>query len=253
MPRDEDHPRDRDAEPPDRAAEDRQRRGDRRYATVNPYTGETEQEFPFTRDRGDRRRHRARPRRLPGVAPTARSRSAPPSSGRAAELMDERRDEFAALITTRDGQAPRGGRRRGPAVLDDPQVLRRQRPAASSSRRRSSRDGQGRGRRRERAGRRPAGHRAVELPLLPGGPRGRPEPGAGQHGPAQARRDQPAVRPGASSSCSRRRRARGRLHQRLPAHRRRRAGHRRPARPGRHPDRQRAGRQRASPRSPAST
>ena len=60
----------------------------------------------------------------------------------------------------------------------------------------------GRGDRRERAGRRHPGHRAVELPALPGRPGGRPEPGARQRDPAQARRAQPADRRWRSRSAS---------------------------------------------------
>ena len=103
--RDEDHPRDRDAEPHDRAAQDRQRSAERRYATVNPFTGETEQEFPFTEtaeiDGIIERAHAAylewRDRPVEERAAVVR---------RAAELMRRAAaTSFAALITTRDGQA----------------------------------------------------------------------------------------------------------------------------------------------------
>jgi succinate-semialdehyde dehydrogenase/glutarate-semialdehyde dehydrogenase len=77
--------------------------GARPYATVNPYTGETEQEFPFLEtgeiDGVIARAHAAyqewRLRPVEERAAVVR---------RAAELMDERRDELAALITTEMGK-----------------------------------------------------------------------------------------------------------------------------------------------------
>jgi succinate-semialdehyde dehydrogenase/glutarate-semialdehyde dehydrogenase len=77
--------------------------GARPYATVNPYTGETEQEFPFLEtDRIDEVVDRAHAaflewRRRP-VEERARV------VGRAAELMLERADEFAALVTREMGK-----------------------------------------------------------------------------------------------------------------------------------------------------
>jgi succinate-semialdehyde dehydrogenase / glutarate-semialdehyde dehydrogenase len=76
---------------------------ERRYATVNPFTGETEQEFPFTEtseiDGIIQRAHAAyqewRDRPVEERAAVVR---------RAAELMDERRDDLAALITTEMGK-----------------------------------------------------------------------------------------------------------------------------------------------------
>jgi succinate-semialdehyde dehydrogenase/glutarate-semialdehyde dehydrogenase len=77
--------------------------GARRYATVNPYTGETEQEFPFL-ETGE----------IDGVVERAhaaflewRRRSVEERAqvvGRAAELMLERKDEFAALVTREMGK-----------------------------------------------------------------------------------------------------------------------------------------------------
>ena len=77
--------------------------GDRRYATVNPFTGETEREFPFTEtseiDGIIGRAHAAyqdwRDRSVEERAAVVR---------RAAELLDERRDDLAALITTEMGK-----------------------------------------------------------------------------------------------------------------------------------------------------
>ena len=77
--------------------------GARPYATVNPYTGETEKEFPFL-DAGE----------IDGVIERAHAafgewRRRPVEEraqivGRAAELMLERQDEFAALVTREMGK-----------------------------------------------------------------------------------------------------------------------------------------------------
>jgi succinate-semialdehyde dehydrogenase/glutarate-semialdehyde dehydrogenase len=77
--------------------------GARPYATVNPYTGQTEKEFPFL-ESGE----------IDGVVERAHAgfeewRRRPVEEraaivGRAAELMTERRDELAALITREMGK-----------------------------------------------------------------------------------------------------------------------------------------------------
>ncbi len=77
--------------------------GERRYATVNPFTGETEREFDFTPteaiDGIVERAHAAyrewRERSVEDRAAVVR---------RAAELVDERREDLAALITTEMGK-----------------------------------------------------------------------------------------------------------------------------------------------------
>ncbi len=77
--------------------------GERRYATVNPFSGETEKEFDFTPteevDGIIGRAHAAyqewRQRSVEERASVVR---------RAAELMDERRDDLATLITTEMGK-----------------------------------------------------------------------------------------------------------------------------------------------------
>jgi succinate-semialdehyde dehydrogenase / glutarate-semialdehyde dehydrogenase len=77
--------------------------GERRYATVNPFTGETEKEFDFTPteeiDGIVERAHAAyqewRQRSVEDRAAVVR---------RAAELMDERRADLAKLITTEMGK-----------------------------------------------------------------------------------------------------------------------------------------------------
>ena len=77
--------------------------GARPYATVNPFTGETEQEFPFLEtaeiDGVIERAHAAflEWRRRPVAERAA-------VVGRAAELMRERKDEFAALVTKEMGK-----------------------------------------------------------------------------------------------------------------------------------------------------
>ena len=75
----------------------------RPYATVNPFTGETEQEFPFLPtaevDGVVERAHAAYQEwRLRPVAERAAV------VRRAAELMDERRDDLAGLITREMGK-----------------------------------------------------------------------------------------------------------------------------------------------------
>jgi succinate-semialdehyde dehydrogenase / glutarate-semialdehyde dehydrogenase len=77
--------------------------GARPYRTVNPYTGETEQEFPFLEtdqiDRVVEKAHAAfREWRRRPVEQRAQI------VGRAGELMLERKDEFAALVTTEMGK-----------------------------------------------------------------------------------------------------------------------------------------------------
>src|SRR3954452_24737401 len=77
--------------------------GARPYATVNPYTGQTEKEFPFLESA-----------EIDGVVEKAHAaflewrRRTPEERasvvGRAAELINERRDELAALITKEMGK-----------------------------------------------------------------------------------------------------------------------------------------------------
>ena len=70
---------------------------------------------------------------------------------------------------------------------------------------------------------------AVELPVLPGGPVRRPEPGDRQHDPAQARAAVPRVGRGDGADLPRRRLPAGRLHQHLRDERADRDRDRRPA------------------------
>jgi succinate-semialdehyde dehydrogenase / glutarate-semialdehyde dehydrogenase len=77
--------------------------GARPYATVNPYTGQTEQEFPFLEtERIDDVVERAHAAFLEWRRRPVEERAA--IVGRAAELMTERRDQFAALITKEMGK-----------------------------------------------------------------------------------------------------------------------------------------------------
>ena len=85
---------------------------------------------------------------------------------------------------------------------------------------------------------------ALELPLLPGGPLRRPEPGDRQHDPAQARAAVPGIGRGDAADLRRRRRPRGRLRERLRDQRADRVGDRRPARARRLGHRLRARRRR---------
>jgi succinate-semialdehyde dehydrogenase / glutarate-semialdehyde dehydrogenase len=77
--------------------------GARPYATVNPYTGQTEKEFPFLEtERIDDVVERAHAAFLEWRRRPVEERAA--IVGRAAELMTERRDQFAALITREMGK-----------------------------------------------------------------------------------------------------------------------------------------------------
>ncbi|MGZ4539754.1 MAG: NAD-dependent succinate-semialdehyde dehydrogenase [Blastococcus sp.] len=77
--------------------------GARPYATVNPYTGKTEKEFPFLETSEiDGVVERAHAAFLEWRQRTAEERAA--VVGRAAELMLERADEFAALVSREMGK-----------------------------------------------------------------------------------------------------------------------------------------------------
>ena len=77
--------------------------GDRPYATVNPYTGETEQEFPFLEtSEVDGVVERAHAAYLEWRRRPVEERAA--IVGRIGELMKERRKELGALITTEMGK-----------------------------------------------------------------------------------------------------------------------------------------------------
>src|ERR1700712_5558999 len=103
MSRDEDTRVTATQSPPDEQPKTASDSAERRYATVNPFTGETEKEFPFTEtseiDGIIERAHAAyqewRNRPVEERAAVVR---------RAAELMDERRDALSALITTEMGK-----------------------------------------------------------------------------------------------------------------------------------------------------
>src|SRR3954463_55433 len=103
MSRDEDHGVTATQSPTNEQPKTASDSAERRYATVNPFTGETEKEFPYTEtseiDGIIERAHAAyqewRNRPVADRAAVVR---------RAAELMGERRDGLAALITTEMGK-----------------------------------------------------------------------------------------------------------------------------------------------------
>src|SRR5215218_4722465 len=103
MSRDEDHGVTATQSPSNQQPKTASDSAERRYATVNPFTGETEKEFDFTPteeiDGIVQRAHAAYQewRRRPVEERAAVVR-------RAAELMDERRDDLARLITTEMGK-----------------------------------------------------------------------------------------------------------------------------------------------------
>jgi succinate-semialdehyde dehydrogenase/glutarate-semialdehyde dehydrogenase len=77
--------------------------GQRPYATVNPFTGETEQEFPFLpADQIDGVIEQAHAAFLEWRDRSVEERAA--VIGRAAELLRERQDEFAGLVTREMGK-----------------------------------------------------------------------------------------------------------------------------------------------------
>ena len=199
------------------------------YAVVNPATGETVREYPEISDEELRAaigRADEASRSWPGSAGVAERAAlvrkvgelhvrAAPAAGR-----DHRR---------RDGQADRAGARRGRLRGRDLRLLRGQRRGSDG--RRADRAAR---RRRHRGDppqplRRPARDHALELPLLPGGPLRRAEPGDRQHDPAQARAAVPRIGRGDAADVRRRRLPRGRLREHLRDQRADRVGDRRPA------------------------
>jgi succinate-semialdehyde dehydrogenase/glutarate-semialdehyde dehydrogenase len=90
-------------QPPTEHAKTASDTGARPYATVNPYTGEVEQEFPFLdRDAIDGVVEKAHAAFLAWRARSVEERAQ--IVGRAAELMLERTDEFAGLVTREMGK-----------------------------------------------------------------------------------------------------------------------------------------------------
>src|SRR3954449_3757689 len=103
MSRDEDHGVTATQNPPTQQPKTASDSAERRYATVNPFTGETEKEFTFTETS-----------EIDGIIARAHAawlewRRRPVEEraqivGRAGELMLERKDEFAALVTREMGK-----------------------------------------------------------------------------------------------------------------------------------------------------
>ena len=196
--------------------------------------------------RDDQRRrpdgcHRPRGRRAPALGPRDDGRRA--RRGHRARRRDLQRAPAGARRDhrPRDGQADRAGHRRGRVRRRDLPVLRRQRRRPAEGRADRPARRRGLGVRPALLGGAAAGDHAVELPLLPGGPLRRPEPGRGQHDPAQARPAVPGVLGRDGADLPRGRGPAGRLHQHLRDQRPDRRRHRGPARAGRVADRQRPG------------
>ena len=148
----------------------------------------------------------SRPREIDGIIGRAhaaylewRNR---PVEERAADRRPGRRADATSAATTSPPSSPRrwasaaGGGRRALPLLEILKYYADNGPGFLEPTADRAVMGKGEAVVENRADRRPARHRAVELPLLPGRPRRRPEPGAGQHRPPQARRDRPAVRAG---------------------------------------------------------
>ena len=215
-----------------------------KYAVVNPATGETVKEYPEISDEELAAAIAAADEAHRNWSPTdlrRRARRAGPEGRRASHraARDARRDHRA-----RDGQADRAGPRRGRLLRRHLRLLRRQRRGVPRGR--ADRAAGGRRHRRgpQDVGGPAARDHALELPLLPGGPLRRPEPGRRQHDPAQAGAPVPRVGRGDPDDVRRRRLPRRRLPDDPRLERPDRRGDRRPAGPGRLADRLRAGRRR---------
>ena len=214
------------------------------YAVVNPATGETVKEYPEISDE--------ELRAAIGRADEA-SRTWPSSTtvaDRAAlvrkvgELHKERSQELAEIIVREMGkpieqalgEVDFAGDIYG-FYADNAEDLMADEPVKGF-------DGEGTAVDPPQPLRRPARDHALELPLLPGGPLRRAEPGDRQHDPAQARAAVPRIGRGDAADLRRRRLPRGRLRERLRHQRADRVGDRRPARARRLGHRLRARRRR---------
>jgi succinate-semialdehyde dehydrogenase/glutarate-semialdehyde dehydrogenase len=175
------------------------------YAVVNPATGETVKTYPTI---GDDDLKAAIGRADAAHRAWSASGTVAERAGwirRVAELHAEQRQRLAEIIVREMGkpiEQALGEVDFSVAIYEyyaDNGEVAAGRRADHAARRR------GLGDRAAQLARRPARDHAVELPLLPGGPVRRPEPGARQHDPAQARAAVPGVGRGAAADLPRRR------------------------------------------------
>ena len=172
------------------------------YAVVNPATGETVKEYPEISDdelRAAIGRADEASRTWSGSSTVAERAALVRKVG---ELHTRAAPGAGRDHRPRDGQADRAGARRGRLRRRHLRLLRRQRRGADGRRadRAARRRGHGGG--PPQPLRRPARDHALELPLLPGGPLRRAEPGDRQHDPAQARAAVPGIGRGDRSRSS---------------------------------------------------
>ena len=182
------------------------------YAVINPATGETVKEYPTISDedlkdaiaRADKRSPRVEPRR-------PRSRSAPRWSAGSESYTASSASGSARSSCAR--WASRSSRRSARSTSASRSTTYYADNAAEADGRRADRAARGRrlGVHPPQLARRAAGDHAVELPLLPGGPVRRTQPGDRQHDPAQARAAVPGVGRGDGADLPR-----GRVPRRTP-------------------------------------
>ena len=113
--------------------------GTQAIRVINPATEEDVAAYDAHYARGDRERDRRRRTRPSATGASAGFDERARVVRAIAAVLRERADEFARLITTRDGQAARRGRGRGREVRVDVRLLRRGRRGATSPTSRSRR------------------------------------------------------------------------------------------------------------------
>ena len=196
------------------------------YAVTNPATGETLKTFDVISDDDLKaaigRAHDVRHAWGRDTSVEERAKVI----ARVAELHNERKEELGAIITREMGkpkEQAEGEVEFSAAIYQyyaDNAVQAAGRPADRPARRR------GLGLHPPQPRRLAARDHALELPLLPGGALRRPEPGHGQHDPAQARAAVPGVGRRDGGHLPRGGRPDGRVHQHLRDQRAGRVGHR---------------------------
>ena len=176
------------------------------YRVQNPATGEVVAEFPTATDA------EIQDALAKSQAAYTSWREVPIAErakvvARIGELFTERADELAAIITEEMGKPLSESKGEAEFCTDIFDYFATEGPALAADQQIKTIGG-GQAVIQRLPGRSAAGHHAVELPLLPGGPLRRAEPGAGQHHRPQARRDLPALGAGHPADHGRRRRAR---------------------------------------------